>query len=116
MFSNSSSDMRLAIYGSLAPGRVNHHQLADLRGAWREGTVRGRLIAEGWGAALGYPGLVLDPAGDAVGVFLLESPDLPDHWARLDAFEGDGYRRAVTRVDTANGEVEASIYVLARAD
>ena len=105
-----SALMRLATYGTLAPGRVNHAKLADLTGRWRQGMVRGRLVEAGWGADLGFPGLVLDPAGQAVEVSLFESADLPDHWARLDAFEGPGYRRVVTRVATPDGEVEASIY------
>jgi len=106
-------ETRLAVYGSLAPGRPNHRQLAGLEGAWRPGTVLGRLVAKGWGAQIGYPGLVLDAAGDAVDVQLFVSPDLLEHWTRLDAFEGDGYRRVVARVRTATGEVEAFVYVAA---
>lgn len=104
--------LRLATYGTLAPGRVNHHQLADLEGAWRRGTVRGRLVEAGWGAALGCPGLILDPAGDAVEVHVFESAALPDHWVRLDAFEGPGYRRVVVAVRTLDGDLDASIYVV----
>lgn len=107
------ADLRLATYGTLAPGRVNHRELAGLKGGWRQGTVRGRLVAAGWGATLGYPGLVLDPQGTPVEVYLFESSELPDHWPRLDEFEGAGYRRVVTQVRTANGEVDAWIYVLA---
>lgn len=107
------ADRRLATYGTLAPGRVNHHQLAGLAGHWRRGTVRGRLVDAGWGAALGYPGLVLDPRAAEVEVHLFESPDLPGHWPRLDAFEGPGYRRVTTRVRTADGEQDAWIYVIA---
>jgi gamma-glutamylcyclotransferase (GGCT)/AIG2-like uncharacterized protein YtfP len=103
---------RFATYGTLAPGRVNHHQLAGLRGHWRQGTVRGRLVDAGWGAALGYPGLVLDRHGGEIEVHLFESPDLPDHWSRLDAFEGPGYRRVVTQVRTAEGECAAYIYAI----
>ncbi len=65
------------------------------------------------GAALGFSGLVLDPAGPAVGVKVFESVELPGHWARLDEFEGDGYRRAVASVETEDGVVAAWIYVLA---
>lgn len=104
---------RFAVYGTLAPGRSNHYQIAGLRGTWRTGTVRGRLLAQGWGAALGYPGLVLDPQGERVAVHLLASADLPAHWARLDAFEGEGYRRVVAVIETSDGEAEACIYVLA---
>ena len=108
---DKSTDTRFAIYGSLAPGRVNHHQLARLKGRWQKGTVRGRLVEAGWGAALGYPGLVLDPLGPIVEVYLFESSELPDHWSRLDESEGTGYRRVVTQVRTADGELNSWIYV-----
>lgn len=106
-------DTRLATYGSLAPGRVNHHQLTMLRGHWSRGTVRGDLRNSGWGSALGFPGLVLDPAGISIDVYIFESEDLANHWARLDEFEGPGYRRVVARVSTSFGELDAWIYVLA---
>ena len=109
---DAGTDARFAVYGTLAPGRVNHHQVESLEGRWLRGTVRGRLIEAGWGAALGYPGLVLDPDGPEVEVHLLESPDLPDHWPRLDAFEGPGYRRAVALVNTTEGPLTAWIYVI----
>lgn len=108
------AERRLAVYGTLAPGRSNHHHLQDLSGRWIDGRVRGRLFEEGWGAALGYPGIVLDPGGPIVEVQVLDSPDLPEHWDRLDRFEGSGYRRAVTTVHTAEGDLPASIYVLAQ--
>ncbi len=107
-----SADHRLATYGTLAPGRVNSHQLAELEGVWRQGTVTGRLVEAGWGAKLGFPGLILDSAGDAVAVHLFESPQLPGHWPRLDTFEGDGYRRVVVEVRTSDGDLEAWIYVI----
>ena len=102
---------RLATYGSLAPGRPNHHQLDGLDGRWLPGQVYGTLIDAGWGASLGYPALILDPHGTAVDVQVFESVDLPAHWARLDDFEGSGYRRVATTVRTADGDVAASIYV-----
>src|ERR1700757_4318311 len=108
-----NADLRLATYGTLSPGRINHSELAELQGAWRKGTVRGRLVEGGWGSALGYPGLILDSEGPVIEVHLFESPDLPHHWTRLDEFEGDGYRRVVTQVQAADGVVNAFIYVLA---
>lgn len=107
-----SSNRRLATYGTLGPGRSNHHQLFGLSGQWSSGSIRGDLYDEGWGAAQGYPGLVLNPAGETVAVALFSSDDLPDHWPRLDAFEGEGYRRVVTQVTTSDGVVDACIYVL----
>lgn len=106
-------DTRLATYGTLAPGRPNHGQLAGLSGRWLEGRVRGSLVQEGWGAELGYPGLILDAGGPRVEVDVFESSALPHHWHRLDAFEGPGYRRVATDVSTAEGVLPASIYVLA---
>ena len=107
-----SAHRRLATYGTLAPGRINEGQLAELKGFWCQATVRGRLVEAGWGAKLGYPGLILDPSGEVVEVHVFESPDLPDHWPRLDAFEGAGYRRVVTQVSTRDGDLDVSIYVI----
>ncbi len=107
-----TAHMRLATYGTLAPGRINNHQLAELQGVWRQGSVRGRLIEAGWGAKLGYPGLILEPSGQTVDVYIFESSDLPDHWQRLDEFEGVGYQRVVTAINTSDGYLQASIYVI----
>ena len=109
----TAADTRLATYGTLSPGQRNHHQLAGLEGRWRRGTVRGRLAAAGWATPLGYPALILDSAGPLVDVHLFESSDLPDHWYRLDEFEGAEYRRVITQVRTSDGDVPAWIYVLA---
>ena len=103
---------RLATYGSLAPGRPNHHQLDGLKGRWSRGHVHGRLVDAGWGAGLGYPALVLDSDAVAVEVHVFESADLPAHWSRLDDFEGPGYRRVTTTVSTTTGQLDAFIYVL----
>ena len=104
-----STDHRLAAYGTLAPGRPNHHRLSGLAGAWRVGKVRGTLVQKGWGAALGYPALVPGD-GEEIEVHLFESADLPDHWKRLDDFEGAEYRRVPVQVRTDDGFVEAWIY------
>ena len=106
----TDSRMRLAVYGSLAPGKANHDQLAGLEGRWTAGKVCGHLDDRGWAAGMGFPALRLDPSGPEVAVQLFESPDLPDHWQRLDAFEGDGYRRADVIVETEEGPVSAQIY------
>lgn len=109
-------DQRLAVYGSLAPGRSNHHQLAGLAGHWRVGSVRGRLVAEGWAATEGYPALFLDPEGPVIEIQLFESADLPQHWQRLDDFEGPGYRRIAVAVAVGETTVEAWIYAAAGSE
>ena len=105
----------LFVYGTLAPGRQNAHVLAEVPGTWEPASVRGTLHPEGWGAAVGYPGIVLDEHGGEVQGFLFSSDELATHWDRLDAFEGDGYARAVTRVKCEDGSlVQAYIYTLKR--
>jgi gamma-glutamylcyclotransferase (GGCT)/AIG2-like uncharacterized protein YtfP len=84
-----------------------------LTGTWSIGWVRGALVDQGWGAGQGFPALLLDPAGALVKVDVLASDDLPAHWPRLDAFEGDEYRRVLAEIQTDDGSVEAFIYVLA---
>lgn len=106
-------DHRLVVYGTLAPGEVNADKLEGLVGSWSEGTVRGHLTEAGWGAHLGFPGLVPDPNGPAVRVKIFYSPDLPDHWGRLDAFEGEAYRRLPICVESDKGPLEAWIYTVA---
>jgi len=97
----TQASQRLAVYGTLAPGRPNEHQLFGLTGTWTKGIVRGHLKPAGWGAAQGYPGLTLDPNGPDVPVQLFESGDLPAHWDRLDRFEGEDYRRIEVDVEIA---------------
>lgn len=104
---------RLFVYGTLAPGRPNEHVLADVPGEWEPAAVIGTLLQEGWGAAAGYPGIVLDEHGGEVEGFLFSSESLAEHWARLDEFEGEGYERVLTTVKLEDGTaVDAYIYRL----
>ncbi len=88
----------LATYGTLAPGRPNHHVVAPLGGEWAEGLIEGDLIPLGWGAELGYPGFRPRAGGDAVAVWVLTAPRLAGTWPQLDRFEGEGYRRILVPV------------------
>ena len=104
---------RLFVYGTLAPGRPNENVLAEVPGTWEPATVKGTLLQEGWGAAVGYPGIVLDELGGEVRGFIFSSEELAAHWARLDEFEGDGYERVVTSAELGDGTVvKAYIYAL----
>ncbi len=75
--------------------------------------MRGTLIEAGRRAKFGYPGLILDPDEAPIEGFVFESRARPNHWHRLDAFEGPGYRRIAADVWTAEGVFPASIYVIA---
>ena len=104
---------RLFVYGTLAPGRPNAHVLADVPGEWQPATVTGTLRQQGWGAELGYPGIVLDERSGEVEGFLFSSEHLAERWAELDAFEGESYTRVLTPVRLGDGAVvEAYIYSL----
>lgn len=110
--SRFGADRRLAVYGSLAPGRSNHDQLAGLAGAWTSGlTVRGELSTITFTDGLEYPGLHPSGDGPPVPVELFVSEDLPAHWPRLDAFEGSNYRRVLVPVWRGHEVVEvANLY------
>ncbi|UNK48740.1 gamma-glutamylcyclotransferase [Lysobacter sp. S4-A87] len=104
---------RLFVYGTLAPGRPNAHVLADVPGTWEPATVRGTLLQQGWGAAIGYPGIVLDESGNEVDGLVFTSDELVGHWSRLDDFEGDGYERVLTVATLQDGtQVQAFVYQL----
>lgn len=109
----------LFVYGTLAPGRSNAHVMEGLTGDWIPAKTQGTLYQKGWGAAEGYPGLVLNSEGEDVTGLLFVSDDLPEHWARLDDFEGEGYQRIITQVEILDGEHKRSIkdaYVYALSD
>ena len=106
---------RLFVYGTLAPGRANHKVLESIPGLWEAATLRGALLQEGWGAAMGCPGIAPTEDGDEVEGFVFSSAHLADHWPRIDAFEGEGYERVSVTV-RVNGthDVEAYVYALKR--
>src|SRR5829696_8736172 len=51
----------LAVYGTLAPGRPNHHVLAPLGGEWTDGLIEGDLLPVGWARPSVIPGSALGP-------------------------------------------------------
>ncbi|UHQ22849.1 gamma-glutamylcyclotransferase [Lysobacter sp. 5GHs7-4] len=105
---------RLFVYGTLAPGRINAHVMADIPGRWQPASVTGTLLQEGWGAAVGFPGIVLDEHGAQVAGLVFSSERMDEHWPRLDEFEGDGYRRVLTTATLDDGtRVQAYVYSLA---
>jgi gamma-glutamylcyclotransferase (GGCT)/AIG2-like uncharacterized protein YtfP len=88
----------LAVYGTLAPGRQNHHIVAPLGGEWSDGIVEGDLWQEGWGATLGYKAFRPRVGGAEIRVHLLTAPGLTAAWPELDRFEGPGYKRILVPV------------------
>jgi len=88
-----SPNRALAVYGTLAPGASNHQVVADIDGQWVEAAIRGHRFTARWRDTPGYPGFRPDPGGPVVEALILVADELPEHWDRLDGFEGPGYRR-----------------------
>jgi len=103
---------RLAVYGTLAPGRSNHHIVAPYGGTWTHGRVRGDLVEAGWGAVVGYPALRMRADGPWVNVHMLESDRLPGAWPAIDAFEGEEYQRILAPV-FADGDDATEVIAVA---
>ncbi|MEM7029580.1 MAG: gamma-glutamylcyclotransferase family protein [Chloroflexota bacterium] len=104
---------RLFVYGTLCPGQPNEHVLTVIGGTWEEASIKGHLKQLGWGAGMGYPGIILDERGEDVKGYIFSSDKLDSHWGDLDAFEGEEYERVLVTVKTKdNMAVEAYIYKL----
>jgi gamma-glutamylcyclotransferase (GGCT)/AIG2-like uncharacterized protein YtfP len=103
----------LAAYGTLAPGRRNHHVVAPLGGEWTRGVVEGELSRDGWGKTSGYPGFRPREGAGAVWVHVLTSPALPSAWPELDAFEGAEYRRILVPVFQPEAPGVRTLYTVA---
>jgi gamma-glutamylcyclotransferase (GGCT)/AIG2-like uncharacterized protein YtfP len=110
---------RLFVYGTLAPGESNEHILADIIGTWQPAIVRGTFWQEG-GTDIGCPGMIPYDFGDELGNeikgLIFTSEQLPEHWQRLDDFEGEGYVRQLIQAKLVSGSnVKAYIYALVNA-
>jgi gamma-glutamylcyclotransferase (GGCT)/AIG2-like uncharacterized protein YtfP len=106
---------RLAVYGSLGPGKKNHHVIAGIRGRWRKAIVRGSLHNEGWGAGEGFPGFFWDGTNTPVAAQVFSSRELPHYWPQLDEFEGAEYRRILVPAEILGGGIEiCNVYALAK--
>lgn len=101
------------IYGTLAPGRPNEDILADIKGTWLAATVNGTLKEEGWGAEMGYPGIILDKSENEVEGFVFSSEELDKKWAMLDEFEGKEYKRITTKAKLLNEDIIENVYIYA---
>ena len=76
---------RLFAYGTLLPGLAPTamREVVERMRPVGLAAVRGRLFDLG-----PYPGLVLDAVAGSVQGQLLEVPDEPELWLRMDAYEG----------------------------
>ncbi len=104
---------QLFVYGTLALGQPNEHILGNIGGSWNAASVTGYLRDKGWGAEMGYPGIILSPKGQKVEGFVFASAKLIDNWCKLDEFEGNAYERVIAKVTLPDeSTTNAYIYVL----
>jgi gamma-glutamylcyclotransferase (GGCT)/AIG2-like uncharacterized protein YtfP len=87
--------------------------MLNIGGTWQAASLKGRLSHAGWGAAMGFPGLVIADDGDVIEGFVFSSENFPQHWTALDEFEGAEYQRVLTKVTLDDGTAtDAWVYAL----
>lgn len=96
----------LVVYGTLAPGRVNHHIVEHIAGTWRDDVyVEGEFVNSGWAVEFGYPMMRWKTGGSRIASYLLTSAMLSACWPDLDRFEGSEYCRILIPVFDQQGFV-----------
>ncbi len=107
------AEMRIAVYGALAPGEAKHYMLMPIRGVWTPGFVRGRLESGAWSAVLGMQGVRLEGGAERVPVHVLQSQMLETVWGSFDMIKGAGFARLLTPVENSDGvSAVANIFAL----
>lgn len=96
---------KLAMYGTLRPGRPNHGILRDIDGSWATAWLNGVLTESG------LPTFSFSTKGRAVEAELLISAELAEHWSRLDDFAGSAYIRQLGLVWLEDSPQVANVYV-----
>lgn len=97
---------KLIIYGTLAPGKPNHHKISHIKGDWKSAVLKGgKLESKGWGADLGFNGYVPAKENEQTNIscYVLFSDGLIKYWEFLDEFEGVGYKRILAEYELGNG-------------
>jgi gamma-glutamylcyclotransferase (GGCT)/AIG2-like uncharacterized protein YtfP len=88
LFDNPSH--RLALYGTLRRGHINHSLISNIPGEWSSGLVTGTIREID-----AYPAFAWLAAGPEQVVEILNSEFLPQHYERIDKFEEERYVRVL---------------------
>ena len=101
------------VYGTLQIGKQHEDILKSLKGTWKKAHVRGNLYNIGSGPDYGYPGLKLNKNGSKIYGMLLKSKKLKEKLSEIDEFEGESYKRIISKVNFEDGSnTEAYLYEL----
>ena len=120
----TSRHLPFFVYGTLLPGERNHRLLRDRVDSWTPAVLPGALLFHGLGPPYPYPYAVPDPAGtgtvrgavaavpggEGYGEVLAELDQLEDY---RPGNAHNHYERAVVRVRTAVGTLDAWTYLAA---
>ena len=103
----------LFVYGTLQKGQQHENFLNNLNGSWKKGFVFGELLNISSGPDYGYPALKLDAKGSKIYGMIFHSKDLESHIKKIDKFEGDNYKRIISKIILEDGsQVESYLYEL----
>lgn len=98
-------DRRLVVYGTLAPGGVNHSKLSVITGTWYDAELSGRVHEKD-----GLPYFVWDLSAPKISVKIFEGENMKQKWEELDRFEGQAYQRDWVLAALPEGFSVANIY------
>lgn len=99
-------DQKFVVYGTLAPGEINHSIILDIQGHWEDCKIIGELDK-----SKSIPYFNWNPKGQLIDAKLFSTAELPDCWKRIDRFEGEQYRRLLIPVLRERGIAIANCYV-----
>ena len=103
----------LFVYGTLQKGKQHDNFLNNISGKWKKGYVVGQLLNISSGPDYGYPALKLDAKGSKIYGMVFHSKDLESHIKKIDEFEGDNYKRIISKIILEDGsQVESYLYEL----
>ena len=95
----------LFVYGTLQKGKQHERILKKINGRWKKGFVNGKLLNLNSGSDYGYPGLKLDKKGSKIYGMIFQSKELKKYIKKIDEFEGNNYRRVISKVFLKDGSI-----------
>ena len=95
----------LFVYGTLQKGKQHQSILGKIKGKWKKGYVKGKLYNISSGPDYGYPGLKLDSKGLKIYGMIFQSKNLENYIEKIDKFEGNNYKRVISKVFLKNGSI-----------
>lgn len=102
---------RLVVPGGRAERQFDNPILGRMAGQWGIGTLRGRVVTQGWASAMGFHGMRWDPGGDPVTISVMKAGAMSPPWQMLDAFVEAAFVRVLAPCALGGGEiVVANLY------